>query len=450
MIEEYQTNSTTKGNDLEIRIFRLLQHEISQDRFLFKEKSCKIFQKKGYYSRDRDGEIVFDVSIEAFLPGQDSYSVLILVECKNYGHPVPVDDAEEFYAKIQQISGANVKGIIASTNSFQDGTRKFAKSKGIGLLRYYDNLDFKWVLTRSPSFLVTNSYAINEFMNAFRGIDEEAHRSKYFDFYCYVDDNYTNSLKLFFSNLINLGTKEDDAELLRTIENPIVDSRAAVPYMDEADIEEFGDRVLATIHYTGGDVRVEDVCKWQLSERGLQVIVQDPQEPSFINSGILGRITFQSPPQISVFRSAHKNAEQQKFTLAHELGHLLLDHDKYMSAEYCQGADFELESPAQLGVQDIMRMEWQANCFASCLLLPRRPFINDFLRLIQQLGIKDRGFGLLYLDEQECNKEAYYHLTDILKSKYKVSRSVVRIRLKKLGLLNDARDRKNRRREGVD
>lgn len=444
MMEEYPTNSTSKGNDLESRIFRLLQHEISQDRFFFRENSCKIFQKKGYYSKDRNGEIIFDVSIEAFLPRQDSYSVLTLVECKNYGHPVPVDDVEEFYAKIQQISGANVKGIIAATNSFQEGTRKFAKSKGIGLLRYYDNLDFKWVLTRSPSFLVMNSYALNEFENAYRGIDEESHRSEYLDFYCYVDGNYTNSLKLFFSNLVNLGVKEDDEKLLRTIENPIVDSRVAVPYMDGADIEEFSDRALAAIHYDGDDVLVENVCKWQLSESGLQVVVQDSQEPSYIKTRILGRITFQSTPQITIFRNAHKNAEQQKFTLAHELGHLLLGHDKYMSAEFCQGADFELESPPQIGVQDIMRMEWQANYFASCLLLPRRPFINDFLGLIQQLGIKDRSFGLLYLDKQECNQKAYYQITNMLKNKYKVSRSVVRIRLKKLGLLNDEEDEKKR------
>lgn len=438
MIEEMPTNSNTKGNDLETRILRLFQQEVSQGRFFIKRECCRIFHKKGYYSRDRKGEIVFDVSIEAFLPGQDSYSVLVLVECKNYGHPVPVDDAEEFYQKIQQVSGANVKGIIAATNSFQKGTREFAKSKGIGLLRYYHDLDFKWVLTRSPSSLVTNSYALNEWMNAFRGIDEESHRSKYFDFYCYANDSYTNSLKLFFSTLINLGAEEEEAELLRTIENPIVDSHAVVPYRDDAEIEELSDSVLTAVRYVGGDVLVEEVCKWQSSEKGLQVILHDSQEPSSVNSGILGRVTFQ-PPQITVFRNAHKNAAQQKFTLAHELGHLLLGHDKYMSAEYCQGSDFELESPAQLGIKDIMRMEWQANYFASCLMLPRRPFINDFLRLTQQLDIRDHGFGLLYLDEQKCNKDDYYRLTDVLRSKYKVSRSVVTIRLKKLGLLNDAR-----------
>ncbi len=42
------------------------------------------------------------------------------------------------------------------------------------------------------------------------------------------------------------------------------------------------------------------------------------------------------------------------------------------------------------------------------------------------------------LDEQKCNITNYYNITDNLKRKYKVSRSVVKIRLKKLGLLNEA------------
>ncbi len=438
MIQEMPTNSTAKGNELESKIFSFLQQEVSQNRFFIKRDSCRIFRKKGYFSKDRGEKIVFDISLEAFLPGQESFSFLVLIECKNYNHPVPVDDAEEFFAKMQQVSGANVKGIIAATNSFQIGTRAFAKSKGIGLLRYYNDLDFKWVLTRSPSLLVTNSYALNEWMNAYRGIDEDAYQSKYFDFYCCVNDSYTNSLKLFFSTLMNLSANEEEAEFIRQIQNPAVNSHTVVPYRDEAEIEELSTRVLAIIEYVGGEVLIEDVCKWQSSERELQVVFNDDSQISSIARGMLGRVSFK-PPEITIFKNAHRNAEQQKFTLAHELGHLLLDHDKYMHSEYCQESDFQMENPTELGVKDIMRMEWQANYFASCLLLPLSPFINDFLRLIRQLDIKDRGYGMLYLDEQDCNIEAYHHVTNALKSKYQVSRSVIKIRLEKLGLLNDAR-----------
>ena len=87
------TNSTTgKGNALELQIRDLFQREIDDDKFWVKKENCKVFWKKGYFSKDRGKEIIFDISIEIFLPGERNFSSLILIECKNYEHRVPVDD----------------------------------------------------------------------------------------------------------------------------------------------------------------------------------------------------------------------------------------------------------------------------------------------------------------------------------------------------------------------
>jgi len=144
-------STTEKGNALERHIRDLFQAEIDADRFWVKRQNCKVFLKKGYFSKDRGTEIIFDVSIEVYLPGAREYSSLVLIECKNYGHRVPVDDAEEFFAKVQQVAAANAKAVIASTASFQSGARQFAKSKGMGLIRYFSPENFKWELKRSPS-----------------------------------------------------------------------------------------------------------------------------------------------------------------------------------------------------------------------------------------------------------------------------------------------------------
>ncbi|MCI5196603.1 MAG: restriction endonuclease [Candidatus Electrothrix sp. AW5] len=130
-------NTTKKGDKLEDQAFVVFDKQIAEGYFFTRREYSKIFQKKGYYSRDREKDIIFDISVEVTLPGQERYSLLFLIECKNYNHRVPVDDIEEFFAKIQQVSGANVKGIVMSTNSFQQGAFNFAKSKGIGLLRYF-------------------------------------------------------------------------------------------------------------------------------------------------------------------------------------------------------------------------------------------------------------------------------------------------------------------------
>lgn len=61
----------------------------------------------------------------------------------------------------------------------------------------------------------------------------------------------------------------------------------------------------------------------------------------------------------------------ERFTLAHELGHHFLRHSKYMNGEYCDIADLKLDSSSTFEMDDLRRMDWQANYFASCLLLPR-------------------------------------------------------------------------------
>ena len=122
--------STSKtGEELEIAVFELFKSEIDAGRFFAKKKCCRIFRKKAYYSKDRESNIVFDVSIEISLPGAEEYSILVLIECKNYGHAVPVDDIEEFFTKTQQVGAANTKAIAISNNSFQSSTLNFAKSK---------------------------------------------------------------------------------------------------------------------------------------------------------------------------------------------------------------------------------------------------------------------------------------------------------------------------------
>jgi len=57
-------------------------------------------------------------------------------ECKNYGHKVPVDDAEEFHAKLEQVGADRTKGTMITPVGFDTGTVEYAKSKGIGLWRY--------------------------------------------------------------------------------------------------------------------------------------------------------------------------------------------------------------------------------------------------------------------------------------------------------------------------
>ncbi len=97
--------------------------------------SSEVFLHKGYYSRDRKSDIVVDLAIEVMLPGASSWSILWIWECKDHEHPVPVGDVEEFWAKLQQIGGVNVKGGIATTSALQPEALAYARAKGIAVVR---------------------------------------------------------------------------------------------------------------------------------------------------------------------------------------------------------------------------------------------------------------------------------------------------------------------------
>jgi Zn-dependent peptidase ImmA (M78 family) len=163
----------------------------------------------------------------------------------------------------------------------------------------------------------------------------------------------------------------------------------------------------------------------------------DLPDMKFVNP-VLGRILFQSM-EIHIYRQVAPRRARERFTLAHELAHHILNHSRYMFREYCDEEDFTLSrSDTSVGTA-IARMEFQANYFASCLLMPRTNFIEDFRRLAQTRDILDKGFGALYLDNQRCNLESYELITNALMRAYGVSRTAATIRLEALGLLRDAR-----------
>lgn len=139
-------NTIAKGDALEDQAFELLQVELGQGRLGIDSASGKIFKKKGYYSRDREKDIIVDISIEVWPPGAQNYSLLWVCECKNYGHAVPVDDVEEFKAKLDQIAGKNIKGVMASRNSFQSGAISYARNQGIGLVRIMPDDQVTWMM----------------------------------------------------------------------------------------------------------------------------------------------------------------------------------------------------------------------------------------------------------------------------------------------------------------
>src|SRR5690606_12339966 len=122
--------------------------------------------------------------------------------------------------------------------------------------------------------------------------------------------------------------------------------------------------------------------------------------------GVLGSIRF-DPLEVVLFVTEDGNVARERFTLAHELGHHYLGHGRHMRGEAVDEDDLTRAGGPPFAPNAIRRMEVQANLFASSLLLPRESFSVDALACASALGLNDKGHGLIYVDDQECNVKTF-------------------------------------------
>jgi hypothetical protein len=195
-------SSVKKGDIFENEVFNHLKKELEDDRLHVLGRRRNIFSKKAYYSKDRENNIITDISIETFLADATDYSLLTIIECKDYEGAIPVDDIEEFHSKVQQITGDNVKAIFATKSALQRGALTYAKSKKIGVIRYLPSEQIKWLthFITSATFSAKEKLNSSEFNSAFLN---QGHTSFGRDFYACDNDFIYGSLYSIMKEYLN-------------------------------------------------------------------------------------------------------------------------------------------------------------------------------------------------------------------------------------------------------
>lgn len=128
--------------------------------------------------------------------------------------------------------------------------------------------------------------------------------------------------------------------------------------------------------------------------------------------GDISGVVFRDGTDIVVGVNSLHHPNRQRFTIAHEIGHILLH----------KGKEVHIDRPIRVNLRDgvssqaVDSEEIEANRFASTLLLPRHLLVPD---LEQQA---------LEVDDEEQLKR--------LASKYRVSLQALTIRLQNLGIVN--------------
>lgn len=126
----------SQGISFEQDMAAIVKRELEQGNLGISPELGHVLLNPKYYSRDRMKDITFDVSVEVYRRATFQPYLIWIWECKHYSRQAPVDDVEEFHAKLEQIGADRTKGTMITPVGFDYGALEFARSKGIGLCRY--------------------------------------------------------------------------------------------------------------------------------------------------------------------------------------------------------------------------------------------------------------------------------------------------------------------------
>lgn len=143
---------------------------------------------------------------------------------------------------------------------------------------------------------------------------------------------------------------------------------------------------------------------------------------------------------IYIDKSLEWNDPRFNFTLAHELAHFVM-HRRVNASVLAGDKDDEIVDTGRQLILNHVRsenprdwLEWQANKFASSLLLPRHTVPNVVMSKQLELGVKI-NLGKIYLDNQRSNIALYKQIMDELVTVYQTSSTSVKLRLLELNIL---------------
>lgn len=156
---------------------------------------------------------------------------------------------------------------------------------------------------------------------------------------------------------------------------------------------------------------------------------------------ILGRF-ISVPRSILVDSSLHPDTGRFNFTFAHEFGHFVLHRKLRLKGDYDPNEITDTQRDLVTGKKNLSTprnwIEWQANRFASCILMPRLTVRNMVIEKQTELGITC-NVGSVYLEDKSYSLRDFWVMLDHLATVYQVSRSTAEYRLADLGILIDKR-----------
>lgn len=385
-------NNQHKGDYFENLVFKKLKELIKNQDIPGVSRYNEIFLHKQYASKTApDVMLNPDITIEVYSnSNKETWSNLLVVECKNHGRKIDNSIYREFVGNLSDYPRSGVRGIMVSSAGFTQQVITLAQSDNIALVVLSEQSDWETIIWRK-----INSFEQHQFGH--KVLTGEASTS-----YPIV---YSGNSFVTVSDLLQ--------------ECGIPMSKALhIPFMEDNVICKKVEDILQNTKYLIKDNFID--CCFSLIAPNYKFDFVEMQEDC------LGKCDFKEHV-ITINSTLSKH--RQNFTIAHELGHIALHSsivENLFSIE-----DRESDKNTIISKSIYGRMEYQANTFASYLLMPNIPFMAEVNKLFKENWITT---GRLYHDYQPCNIRDCNVVVGALSSKFNVSQEAVIVRLKRANL----------------
>lgn len=357
----------------------------------------QVYQKKKY-TNPFGLSTESDITIEnKFSPNDKDYSSLIVFECKYHGETrknLNRDLFHSFSDKINTYYGGGCKGFLVTSKGFSKSTIELAKIFHIGLLRFDpETLNLSVVAPRK----IKDYYSENESNFAILfGEKPCCHPILYWEgrFHHIEDflyDQHFNLNRILFPN---------------------------IPYLSLIEIKNVANKVWKDSKFDGMNLSIEEKAMRHFG-------ITEVQHNVKMESGELGRYFFKDN-RIELSDQLIENQPRTRFTIAHEIGHSALHRDILEGIVYSTTETDDFDVAYECGELFIPRMEYQANVFASYLLMQEYQFDKKVKELFKKYDIRR---GRLYLDNQFCNRKDCKAIIGNLALHFGVSQQAVKFRL---------------------
>ena len=403
-MDKNSINTTAKGDAFEERVFKIFQKLLRAEALPINCKRSQIYCKKKYTSKESKKDIVFDIAIESYMPDSDEIANLTLIECKDYASPIEDSKIRDFIYRMNEV-GAN-KGYFFTTSRFQTGVIELAKTNHIGLAVVSNTNELHWKTRRIS---IRDKYEVySDVIKTITGVPSETN----YLFVAIGEENYYTNFFDFLHDDIGLQLQQS----------------LSIDYLTN-------EQILDAIYY-----------EFQFL-RSTHVIVQDTDLLEFASlkgysvstatlpNKVLGEIDFESK-SILVSDTLQEGSPRWRFTIAHELGHIVL-HSKTILESNIKAIeeyiDDEMAENVNISNKTIARMEIQASSFASLLFLHPYQFELVYKALFIKEGV--RNYPELFLKGQKCNVETSNWIIQHLSAYFMVSKAVILKRLEDLNYL---------------